>query len=136
MTKRKALVSASDIGKAAYCPHSLSLSKRSARESDEGVKAKDRGIELHEDLTSKVLGSDDRRCYVATYAFGADHQVTNDLRAWRDRVLMPSRLGRVLVGAYYKLSPSLVSACERWPALGRLIKRAVRCISCMTGERR
>lgn len=135
MSKKRALVSASDIGKAAYCPHSLSLSKRSTRESDESVRAKDRGVELHEDLTSKVLGSDDRRCYVATYAFGADHPVTSDLRAWRDRVLMPTCAGRGLVGVYYALSPWLVGACKRWPALGRLIKRGVQRFSRMTGGR-
>ena len=136
MSKKRAIVSASDIGKAAYCPHSLSLGKRSARESDESVRAKDRGVELHEDLTSKVLGSEDRRCYVATYAFGADHPVTSDLRAWRDRELMPSFLGRVLVGAYYVLSPWLVGACKRWPALGQLTKRGVQCFSRITGGRR
>lgn len=129
MSKNKALVSASDIGKAAYCPHSLYLSKKLSPESAESHVARQRGTQMHEDLTSKVMNDLDKRCYVATYAFGEDDPVTVSLRAWRDRVLKPTWWGRALVRVYYRSSPWLVKQCRRSPTLARVVKTAVQRIS-------
>ena len=129
MSKNKALVSASDIGKAAYCPHSLYLSKKLSPESEKSHVARRRGTEMHEDLTSKVMNDLDKRCYVATYAFGEDDPVTVSLRSWRDRVLKPTWWGRALVRVYYRCSPWLVKLCRRSPTLARVVKAGVRRIS-------
>lgn len=129
MSKSKELVSASDIGKAAYCPHSLYLSKKLSPETAESHVARKRGTHMHEDLTSKVMNDLDKRCYVATYAFGEDHAVTVSLRSWRDRVLKPTWCGRALVRVYYRCSPWLVKLCRRSPMLARMVKAGVQRVS-------
>jgi hypothetical protein len=49
-----------------------------------------------------------KSCYIATAVFGAnDARQVRELRAYRDRVLMPSAIGRVFVRAYYAVSPSV-----------------------------
>jgi len=127
--RARALVSASDIGKAAYCPHSLALSKRKHADNVESDAARQRGTDLHEDLTGKVMGDLDKRCYVATYAFGEDDPITQSLRAWRDRVLKPTWWGRALVRTYYRCSPWLVACCQRSPLLAQAVKAGVRRVS-------
>lgn len=62
----------------------------------------------------------DDRCFVATMAYGGDSAEANHLRAWRDRVLIQSKAGRGAVWCYYKLSPGLVWAAERSPAIKKI----------------
>lgn len=59
----------------------------------------------------------DRRCFLATEMYGPQAPRTQALRDWRDRVLIPSGAGRVLVRIYYATSPLLVRVVRRWPAL-------------------
>ncbi|WP_459203453.1 CFI-box-CTERM domain-containing protein (plasmid) [Ralstonia pseudosolanacearum] len=66
----------------------------------------------------------DRRCFIATAIYGPDAAETNFLRAWRDRVLMPSKHGRALVRAYYATSPRLLPILSR----SRLAAGAVRVV--------
>ena len=47
-------------------------------------------------------------CFIATAAYGSPlHSYVRILRDFRDKYLMPSRLGRALVDIYYKYSPSV-----------------------------
>lgn len=61
------------------------------------------------ELEGKTRAAVDRRCFIATAVYGADAPQTECLRAWRDRVLMPSWAGRSLVRGYYAVSPALVA---------------------------
>ncbi len=71
---------------------------------------------------SSPLGND-RRCFVATAAMGdADAPEVASLRAWRDRVLLPSPVGRAFVSAYYRASPP--AAC--WIAGHPRVRHIVR----------
>lgn len=70
----------------------------------------------HHDRPAPASGRDSR-CYVASELYGPQAVETCALRAWRDRVLMPRVAGRVLVRAYYALSPILVRLVRAWPAL-------------------
>ena len=74
---------------------------------------------LHEN-TLRAAGMD-RRCFIATAVFGPEAPQTMALRAWRDRALIPSRPGRILVRAYYHLSPSLARRLKRDGRASRLI---------------
>lgn len=126
MRKRIPVVTASDIGKAAFCPHAMSLSKqRAGYASPSAESSMENGSILHEDLTDRVMGTRDSRCYVATYAFGESHPTTEKLRSWRDAELIPHWWGRALVKAYYKASPFLVQACRGNPRFGRIVKAIV-----------
>lgn len=77
----------------------------------------------------------DARCFVATMAYGIDAPETNHLRDWRDRVLMQSAAGRVLVAVYYWLSPSLVFVAKRSPVVKRLAVSLVNAALKRTGWR-
>jgi hypothetical protein len=52
-------------------------------------------------------------CFVATVAFGEGAPELEVLRAFRDERLLPSRLGRQLVAAYYRHGPALARTVMR-----------------------
>ena len=93
-------------------------------------------VREHDNLTDAVIRegdgqagvskpeAQDNRCYVASYAFGAEHPVTHDLRDWRDTVLLNRFGGRTLVKAYYLASLRWVHICRQLPVLGHLSKAA------------
>lgn len=56
-----------------------------------------------------------KKCYVATYAFGEDHYVTNDLRLFRNRMIN-RRLGSEFIDLYYQYSPKYIKFCQKLPA--------------------
>ena len=52
-----------------------------------------------------------RECFVTTAAYGdADHPIVEMLRQFRDRVLLPTDLGKAFVRYYYEVGPSLAAA--------------------------
>ena len=62
-------------------------------------------------------------CFIATAAYGSLlHPYVGILRDFRDRYLMPNKLGRALVDFYYKHSPLVADFIARHKAL----KAAVR----------
>jgi hypothetical protein len=64
-------------------------------------------------------------CFIATAAYGSKEEAdVVELRRFRDRVLMPSPLGRDLVGAYYAVSPPLADLVREHESL-RLIVRTL-----------
>jgi hypothetical protein len=61
-------------------------------------------------------------CFIATAVYGHDATETNMLRHWRDRVLLPSAIGRLLVGGYYQISPHLIPLIQKKPKLKQQLK--------------
>ncbi|WP_270668100.1 MULTISPECIES: CFI-box-CTERM domain-containing protein [unclassified Aeromonas] len=57
--------------------------------------------------------SSSSNCFIATAVYGLDAPETNTLRQWRDRALLPHFLGRLLVSAYYAVSPRVVPVISR-----------------------
>jgi len=56
----------------------------------------------------------DGTCLIATAAYGSPmHPYVTILRDFRDRYLLPSKLGRMLVDFYYKHSPFLASLIQK-----------------------
>lgn len=122
MARKRIIVSASDVGKAAFCAHSMSLDLQNRHSRNDSTELMDKGRAGHELLTNKVLDGQDKRCFVATHAFGENHPHTQQLRQWRDRVLKPYAPGRVLISAYYWSSPKLVQLCKKSPWLDRSVR--------------
>lgn len=60
-------------------------------------------------------------CYLATYVYGPHSDEVAALRAFRDTVLLPNPFLRVLVAAYYWISPKLI----RWLGDSLLFRKAV-----------
>jgi len=62
-------------------------------------------------------------CFIATAAYGFPlHPHVENLRDFRDKYLMPTKLGRMLVNFYYKYSPSLADLIAKY----KILKVAVR----------
>ena len=66
-------------------------------------------------------------CFIATAAYGSkDQEDVKTLRRFRDRVLLPSELGRRFVGTYYFFSPPVadsIRGSETSKALARFALR-------------
>jgi hypothetical protein len=61
-------------------------------------------------------------CFLATAAFGEEAPELEVFRAFRDRTLLPTRSGRVLVRLYYAVGPALAGAVIRSPALRGFVR--------------
>lgn len=68
---------------------------------------------------------DSKNCYVATFAFGDNHHITNELRSFKTNTLANSRLGLVFIDHYYAISPKLVSFLEEHKKSGTIINQLV-----------
>lgn len=77
----------------------------------------DRG-EPSERLCPFCMGSQEKNnsCFIATAAFDDGcHPTVDQLRAFRDKVLIKSSLGRIFVQKYYSYSPAAALWLERHP---------------------
>lgn len=115
-------VSASDVGRASYCPHYLELKNRGTKPSEKSVAARAKGEINHEALNRQA---EDRRCFIATHLYGIDDQKTDLLRSYRDQKLALHFPGKLFIQIYYALSPSLISLSRQTPALDRLLRYVV-----------
>lgn len=114
-------MTASDAGSTAFCPRAVQLKYAGAKVNQDASIARAAGIEAHAELNAAV----DRRCYIATCAFGDEDRRTWNLRTYRDEVLAKSYAGRVLIKLYYITSPHLVVLAERSPTFRRLVRRSL-----------
>ncbi|VAW52336.1 hypothetical protein MNBD_GAMMA05-179 [hydrothermal vent metagenome] len=119
---KKIWVSASDVGRAAYCPHYLELKNRGVKASRQAEASRARGNASHDELNRIVQ---DKCCYIASYLYGIDDERTDALRSFRDNTLMRHRPGKVLVNIYYSLSPILITISSRCPAADRCLRYMV-----------
>ncbi len=57
-------------------------------------------------------------CFIATAAYGSPfHAYVKTLRDFRDTYLIPSKIGRALVGLYYRYSPFAASLISKHKVL-------------------
>ena len=66
------------------------------------------------------------KCVIASAAFGQDSPEVEALEMLRDRLLWPTRVGRALVRAYYRISPSVARIVARSGVLASLTRTALR----------
>ncbi len=63
-------------------------------------------------------------CYIATACYGDyDHPDVQTFRRYRDKVLLPSRWGRLFVTVYYMLSPPIAGRLGHVRWLSGLVRR-------------
>lgn len=62
-------------------------------------------------------------CFIATAAYGTPLAYELDvLRAFRDRRMLKSKVGKVMVVAYYKISPPIASVITDRQALKKMLR--------------
>lgn len=76
------------------------------------------------DCGSADCGSADcGSCFIATAVYGSyDAPQVITLRYFRDKALMPHRVGRLLVAAYYQLSPPLAKGLKTSPFFAKPVR--------------
>lgn len=91
--------------------------------------ARRRGIAEHDRRHQEVISSrsdatrsDRGPCFIASAIYGPYAWQTEVLRDWRDRALLPTRAGRILVGIYYRVSPGLAAYLSGMTRTSRLVR--------------
>jgi hypothetical protein len=78
----------------------------------------------------------DQRCFIATAIYGQDAVETQFLRAWRDRVLMKSFMGRAFVRFYYAISVRCLPYLGRHKGLASVVRSVLDVCLAWLGMRR
>ena len=117
--EEKMFVAASNISSVCFCPHSLELQLKGTPPSLRAKMSREKGTQQHESFNRKFQ---DKRCYIATEIYGADHPRTQLLRDFRDKSLLPTRGGALFTVTYYKLSPLIISVTHAIPAASPVFK--------------
>ncbi|MDG9669612.1 hypothetical protein ONV78_17880 [Hahella sp. CR1] len=116
------MVSASRVGRAAFCPHYLELEAKGSTPTTSAVARQMAGEAKHEEFSKKA---EDKRCFVATHLYGIDDPRTEALRQYRDLKLSKTWYGRRLISIYYTLSPALVRISRPHPIVSKVLKLIV-----------
>lgn len=117
-------ISASDAGRARFCPKYLHFKYSGVEISQAAHLARLRGDSAHAQFNQSIE-SEDKRCFIASHLYGIDDIRTVHLRQFRDRRLMTNWLGRLLIKGYYWLSPYLVRACRANSIMDILVRKTV-----------
>jgi hypothetical protein len=112
-------VSASEVGRAAYCPRYLEHKAKGAEVGKHAIARRKAGEIGHDEFNR--ASAEDRRCYIASHLYGNYDPRTDSLREFRDRYLQGSYIGRRFIACYYRHSPALVSLCERSRVINALV---------------
>jgi hypothetical protein len=127
-------VSATQLAEMGYCEQRMLLAHRlGERTTPAQRQARARGDAAHLRYFAQGAAAKDRRCFVASCVFGPDALETQQLRGYRDAVLLPRWWGRCLVAVYYRTAPCVCRLLERWPAalsVTRLVLRKLIVMCC------
>lgn len=81
-------------------------------------------VQVTERVAAQAAQAKRGGCYIATACYGSyDHPDVLIFRRWRDERLLRSYAGRLLVRAYYRVSPALAARLVRVPWLSQGIRR-------------
>lgn len=72
------------------------------------IELEEKRAEIEKSVYKTTQSEASGGCYVATYCFGKESWEYAFLISYRDRILIKSKLGRWLVGFYYKISPLMI----------------------------
>ncbi len=116
-SKTERAVSATQLAEMGYCEQRMLLAHRLGERTTLAQRqARARGNEAHLRYLAQGLAANDRRCFIASCVFGPDALETQQLRGYRDAVLLPRWWGRCLLAVYYRTAPCVCRLLERWPA--------------------
>ena len=120
--KNEKWISASDVGRAAFCGHSLELKNKGIETTQFAKAAMKKGDIAHDEFNRQA---EDKRCYIASHLYGIDDSRTDTFRAFRDAVLMKNFHGRMVITIYYKLSPFVITIARKSTLIDTKLKYIV-----------
>lgn len=114
-------ISATELATLGRCERQLVLNARYGKAASRTTQAaRQRGDREHllhhievQRYAKEPMATSDRRCFIATAVYGPDAWQTWALRDWRDRRLLPSPAGQILVRLYYATSPRIARLALR-----------------------
>lgn len=124
-------LSATDLAELGRCERqAMYRYHKYAERADPVVAAASRrGIVEHDRRHREVISSrpsatrsDRGPCFIASAIYGSYAWQTEALRDWRDRALLPTRAGRIIVRIYYRVSPGLAAYLSGMPRTSRLVR--------------
>lgn len=127
--KRRASISASQLAEMGFCEVKVRLKEQHGdQDTTESAARREEGKRQHERMhvaamTHHNRPTADRRCFIATAVYGGEDPRTEQLRQFRDRVLMRTGAGRTLVRLYYWVSPFVALTAKSSPWLKTALKR-------------
>jgi len=121
-------ISASKIGRAAYCPRSLSLESQGASISKDAVHRRKVGDIAHQRYNTQIEQPKKKPCFIATSSYGENHPITCSLREYRDNVLLKSNGGKMFIACYYVVSPPIARLLTRFPVLQKPVRQVIKLI--------
>lgn len=102
--KKEKYTNASDIGRMAFCPRSVSLEKQGKKVTADAKRRRSAGDNAHDNFNKKFGTPKRGPCFIATEVFGESHPITESFRDYRDTHLN-SVFGRAFIAVYYATSP-------------------------------
>ncbi len=97
------------------------------------IKGSNTKIEADYSERERSSSSSSDECFIATAAYGSSQSVdVRNLRQFRDRVLLPTRLGHDLVKVYYNCSPPLARLISRKALLREVTAEVLRPLVAMS----
>jgi hypothetical protein len=108
MKKRNNTISASEMGRVAYCPRALSYQLQGIKRTYSAEQRINKGNARHHQFNQAIKANNGSQCYVASMCYGLHHPKTDFLRAYRDNVLACSTWGRMCIMSYYAVAPLLI----------------------------
>lgn len=117
------MVSASELAQMAVCEQRIVFERRfgkrsTAAEDTARVRGNAAHSQFHQEAlaaSARVRTSEDKRCFIATAAFGETASETAAFRQFRDLILRRSLLGRYAIRFYYWCSPGIAALLVRSP---------------------
>lgn len=132
--RRVRRVRATDLADMGFCEQKCLLKAIHGEvDTRASADAKAKGRQEHERFHVQVSehhnrsrgAATDKRCFIATAVYGGDDPRTEQLRRFRDHALVPYWAGRILVRAYYRVSPSIADTLVRYPSLRPIAGRCL-----------
>lgn len=126
--KTKDAVSASALSQMGVCERLVVFEHLHGKRPTPAQKAAlNRGLQAHRQFATEGVSEAARRgrCFIATHVFGEGPE-TQVLRRFRDRYVRPTRAGRRVILAYYRLAPTVCRAMERWPMTRSAVRTVIK----------
>lgn len=130
-TPRQRRLSATDIAALGHCETKVVLDQRLGEVvTPAQAQARARGNQEHQRFDRVATQHHNRSrpdaqpspCFIASAVYGPSCWRTNELRSFRDRVLMPTPWGRAFVASYYRLSPPVARWLRTSPRATHLVR--------------